>query len=54
MRLDGGYGEIKNEVLYLVLSDLSDEERQEYEKKLREEDEKAYSEFKEWQKEFDG
>lgn len=52
MKLDGGYGEIENEILHITLSDLSEEDREDYEKKLRKEDETAYFEFKEWQREY--
>ena len=52
MKTDGGYGVAGNISLNLILQDLSEEERKEWEKELLEEDEKAYQEFKEWQKEF--
>jgi hypothetical protein len=52
MMLDGGYGEVANESLYLLLLGLTDEERKDFENELRKENEKAYLEFKEWEKEL--
>ena len=48
MKLDGGYGELQNESLYIFLSSLTEEDRKEEEEKLREEDNEKYMEFKEW------
>ena len=46
--LDGGYGELRNESLYLFLSELTEEDRKEEEDKLREEDSRKYYGFLEW------
>lgn len=52
MFLDGGYGPTENHSINMILKSLPEDERKEFEKELREEDEEAYLEFKEWQKEF--
>lgn len=54
MKLDGGYGEIGNESMYLFLSVLTEDDRKKEEARLREENETAFLEFKEWLKDFEG
>ena len=52
MFLDGGYGATENHSLNMILESLPEDERKEFEEELRKEDETAYLEFKEWQREY--
>ena len=52
MFVDGGYGASENHSLNLLLESLPEDERKEFEDELREEDETAYLEFKEWQRDY--
>lgn len=48
-KLHQGYGYIINFELHEELSKLSDEERKEYELELKQENERKYNGFKEWE-----
>lgn len=49
-KLDGGYGNIGNMVMYHFLSTLPIKTREDYENHLKETDETSYEEFKEYLK----
>ena len=47
---DGGYGVVGNMCMYLRLSDLSEDLKEDYELSLKKENPKQYKEYKEWER----